>query len=437
MSFILYGLVILALAFLGAPLFSIIGVIGLVAFTSADIDSSAIIVEMYRLASAPTLIAIPLFTFAGYMLAESRTPQRLVALAQACFGWVRGGLAVVALVSCAIFTAFTGASGVTIIALGGLLYPILIQEKYSEKFSLGLLTTSGSLGLLFPPSLPLILFSMVASNARTIGGTTPDATIDKLFVAGILLGLLLVVVLSLYSIRQGRRANVPKLPFTWTNVWEALKDAAWEIPLPFLIIGGIYVGWFTATEAAAVTAFYVLIVEVFIYKDLKLFSDIPRVMQESMVLVGAILVILGCAMGLTNYLIDAEVPMKLFSLIQQFIQSKAVFLILLNIFLLIVGMMMDIFSAIIVVVPLIIPIATAYEVNPVHLGIIFLTNLEIGYLTPPVGLNLFISSFRFEKSISTVVRAVLPYIGILLVALAIITYVPGLSLWMVDLFQIK
>ncbi len=437
METILIALLLIALAFFGSPLFSIIGAIALLAFHAIEIDTSAIIVEMYRLASQPTLIAIPLFTFAGYVIAESKTPKRLVALSQAFFGWIPGGLAIVALVSCAIFTAFTGASGVTIIALGGLMYPILLQQKYSEKFSLGLLTTSGSLGLLFPPSLPLILYAMVASNSRTMGGSVPDVTIDKLFIAGILPGILLVAILAAYSIHQGKREQIPRIQFNWKNIWITVKDAAWEIPLPFLIIGGIYGGIFTATEAAAVTAFYVLIVEVFIYKDLKLFSDIPRIIKESMVLVGAILVILGCAMGLTNYLIDEEVPMKLFTLIQQFISSKAVFLILLNIFLLIVGMMMDIFSAIIVVVPLIIPIASAYDINPVHLGIIFLTNLEIGYLTPPVGLNLFISSFRFGQPISKIVRAVLPYIGILLIALIIITYVPNLSLWLVDLFSVK
>lgn len=433
----LFIILLVILAFLGSPLFSIIGAIALLAFHSAEIDTSAIIVEMYRLASQPTLIAIPLFTFAGYILAESKTPKRLVALSQAFFGWMSGGLAIVALISCAVFTAFTGASGVTIIALGGLLYPILIQEKYSEKFSLGLLTTSGSLGLLFPPSLPLILYSMVASNSRTVSGSIPDITIDKLFIAGILPGILLVVLLSTYSMQKGRKLNVPTIPFSWQNVLSACKNAIWEIPLPFLIIGGIYSGLFTATEAAAVTAFYVLIIEVFIYKDLKLFPDIPRIMKDSMVLVGAIIVILSCAMGLTNYLIDEEVPMKLFELIQSYISSKVVFLILLNIFLLIVGMMMDIFSAIIVVVPLIIPIATAYQINPVHLGIIFLTNLEIGYLTPPVGLNLFISSFRFEKPVASVVHSVLPYIGILLIALIIITYFPQLSLLLIEIFNIK
>ncbi|TAK65859.1 MAG: TRAP transporter large permease subunit [Bacteroidetes bacterium] len=426
MKTLIIAAILVAFAFLGAPLFSIIGSIALLAFQGEGIDISAVIVELYRLSSAPTLIAIPLFTFAGYLLAESKAPQRLVALSQAFFGWIPGGLAIVALISCAVFTAFTGASGVTIVALGGLLYPILLKEQYTEKFSLGLLTTSGSLGLLFPPSLPIILYGLVA-----------EISIDKLFAAGILPGILLVTVLSVYSIRQSSATHVHRIPFEWKNVRSSVRNAIWELPLPFLIIGGIYLGWFTATEAATITAFYVLVVEVFIYRDLKLFSDVPRVMQESMVLVGAILMILGCAMGLTNYLIDQEVPMKLFEWIRAFIGSKAVFLILLNIFLIIVGMMMDIFSAIIVVVPLIIPIATAYEVDPVHLGIIFLANLEIGYLTPPVGLNLFISSFRFSKPITTVVKSVLPFILILLAALAIITYVPELSLWLVNAMQVQ
>ena len=432
-----YIILLVILAFLGSPLYSIIAAIALLAFTSADIDTSAIIVELYRLASQPVLLAIPLFTFAGYLLAESKTPQRLVALSQALFGWLKGGIAIVVLLTCALFTAFTGASGVTIVALGGLLYPILIKEGYGEKFSLGLLTTSGSLGLLFPPSLPLILYSMIAYNVQVSGGVASDVTIDRLFVAGIVPGFLLVFVLALYSVRQFRKSSLPTIKFEWTKVLKSIKDAIWEIPLPFIILGGIYGGFFTATEAAAVTAFYVLIVEVFIYRDLKLFTDVPRIMKESTILVGSIIVILGCAMGLTNYLIDEEIPMKLFNVIQGFITNKAYFLILLNIFLLIVGMMMDIFSAIIVVIPLIIPIANAYDVNPVHLGIIFLTNLEIGYLTPPVGLNLFISSFRFNRPITEVIRSVLPFILILLIALVIITYIPQLSLWLVDLIWKK
>lgn len=426
METLLVALALVALALLGAPLFAIIGTIAMLSFHADGIDTSVIIVELYRIGSNPSLVAIPLFTFAGYVLAESNAPTRLVNLARAFFGSLSGGLAVVALVTCALFTAFTGASGVTIVALGGLLYPILLKEQYPERFSLGLITTSGSLGLLFPPSLPIILYAVVA-----------QISIDKLFAAGIVPGVFLLAALSLYGIRQGKKWRVPKTPFSWANVRSSVRAAAWEIPLPVVIIGGIYSGVFTATEAAAVTAFYVLIVEVFVYKDLKLFTDVPRVMKDGMLLVGAIMMIICTAMGLTNYLVDAEVPMRLFELTKTFISSPTMFLVVLNIFLIIVGMMMDIFSAIIVVVPLILPIAVAYEINPIHLGIIFLTNLEIGYLTPPVGLNLFISSIRFGKPVFTVVRATLPYIGILLAALIVITYVPGLSLWLVTLLGIK
>jgi tripartite ATP-independent transporter DctM subunit len=327
----------------------------------------------------------------------------------------------VALVTCALFTAFTGASGVTIVALGGLLYPVLLNERYPEKFSLGLVTTTGSLGLLFPPSLPIILYSLVAA-----------ISIDQLFAAGLLPGILLVVALSIYSVQRLRKLDLPRHAFSWRAAVKALREAVWEIPLPIVIVGGIYGGIFTATEAAAVTAFYVFFVEVFITRDLNLWRDIPRVMRESMILVGAILMIIGVAMGLTNYLIDQEVPTRLFEFTRTFISSPLMFLIILNLFLIVVGMMMDIFSAIIVVVPLIAPIAAAYGIDPVHLGIIFLANLEIGYLTPPVGLNLFISSLRFDKPVFTVVRATLPFIAILLIALLIITYVPALSLWPVQ-----
>jgi len=414
------------LALLGAPLFTIIGAIALLAFSGQGIDPSVIIVDLTRIATNPTLVAIPLFTFGGYLLAESKAPIRMVNLARALFGSIPGGLAVVALLTCAIFTAFTGASGVTIVALGGLLYPILLKENYPERFSLGLVTTSGSLGLLFPPSLPIILYGLVAS-----------ISIDKLFAAGLLPGLLLLVLLSGYGVIKVRRLNVPKHRFVMAEAIAAIKEAAWEIPLPIVIIVGIYTGVFTATEAAAVTAFYVFVVEVFVYKDLHLSRDIPRVMKDSMLLVGAIIMIICVAMGLTNFLIDQEIPNALFEFTKRFVSSGTMFLVVLNLFLIIVGMMMDIFSAIIVVVPLILPIAKAYGIDPVHLGIIFLANLEIGYLTPPVGLNLFISSLRFDKPVFTVVRATLPYIGILLVALLIITYVPQLSLWLVTLLGVK
>ena len=419
MSLILVVLALIILVFIGAPLFTIIGTVALYGFYVEGVDTAAVMVELYRLASQPVLLAIPLFTVAGYFLAESKAPKRIIAFAQAVIGWMPGGRAIVVLGSCAGFTAFTGGSGVTIVALGGLVYPILIQEGYKEKFALGLVTTSGSLGLLFPPSLPIILY-----------GTFAEVSIDNLFRAGIVPGTILVLVIAVYSIYHGRKAKVPRHVFEWKKLRTALKGIAWEIPLPFFIVGGIYGGYFTATEAAAVTAFYVFVVEVFIYKDLKLTTDVPRVMKESMVLVGAILMILGCAMGLSSYLIDQQVPQHLFEFISQVVTSKIVFLMLLNVFLLVIGMMMEIFSAI-VVVPLIVPVAMQYGINPVHLGIIFLANLEIAYLMPPVGLNLFMASFRFNKPIGKIAIATLPFIFVLFIALILITYVPELSLWLV------
>jgi len=374
---------------------------------------------MARLANTSTLIAIPLFTFAGYILAESNAPKRLVNLTQALFGWIPGGLAIVVLISCAIFTAFTGASGITIVALGGLVFPALIKANYSEKFSLGLVTTSGSLGLLFPPSLPLILYAFVA-----------QVDVDKLFIAGIIPGILLILLLSTFSVIKNYK-TIQTQKFSPQNLLRATIDAIWEIPLPLLIIGGIYAGIFTVIEASAITAVYVLLVEFFIYKDLNLKKDLPKIMKESMILVGGILIILASALGLTSYLIDEQIPMKIFEFIQKYISSKYTFLLLLNLFLLVVGMLMDIFSAIIVVVPIITPIALKFGVDPIHLGIIFLTNLEIGYLTPPVGLNLFISSFRFEKPIIKIYLATLPFIFMLFIALLIITYVPEISLFLV------
>ena len=420
---ILIGLILLALALFGTPLFVIISAIALIAFYFSGISSAAVIVELYRLASMPILLAIPLFTFAGYLLAESNTPRRLVNLSRAYFGWMPGGLSIVTLISCAIFTAFTGASGVTIIALGGLLYPVLLQEKYPEKFSLGMLTASGNLGLLFPPSLPIILYGVIS-----------EVSIDKLFIAGIIPGILMIILMSGYSVYHVRNIKVPTSKFTFRNAWKATREAAWEIPLPFIILIGIYGGYITITEAASVTAFYVFIVEVFIYRDIKIRKDLVRVIKDSMVLVGGILVILGAALGLANYMVDAEIPMKILGFMKTFITSKALFLVTLNIFLLIVGFMMDIFSATLVVVPLIIPIATNFGVDPVHLGIIFLANLGIGYSTPPVGMNLFIASFRFNKPIVQLYHAALPFIIVLLIALVLITYIPDLSLWLVRIF---
>jgi len=415
MAFLIVPLILL-LAFLGSPVFTLIGGGSILLFAGAGIDSSAVIVEMLRLASLPALIAIPLFTFSGYMLAESKTPQRMLALAEAMFGSLPGGLAIVALLTTSLFTAFTGASGVTIIALGGLLYPILSKQGYPEKFTLGLLTTTGSLGLLFPPSLPIILYGLVAK-----------IDIDSLFKAGLLPGTLLLAALSVYAFYTARKAGIKPLPFRMADLKTSARAAAWEIPLPFVIIGGIYLGLFTASEAASVMAFYVLITEVFIYKDLKLFVDIPRVAVKSMLLVGAIFMVLGTALGFTNYLIDAQIPDKLFSWLHTFVSSKVLFLVLLNAFLLVINMI-EIFSAIIIVVPIIVPVAAGYGIDPVHLGIIFLLNLEIGYMLPPLGLNLFLAGSRFHKKLPTLYRATGPFLLILLAMLALVTYFPSLSL---------
>jgi C4-dicarboxylate transporter, DctM subunit len=414
-------LLIIIFALLGTPLFVIMGLSALAAFSFTDVDSSAVAVEIYRIASAPTLLTIPLFTLAGYLMAESNSPKRLLRFADAALGWMPGGIAIVSLVICAFFTAFTGASGVTIIALGGLLYPILKSEGYSEKFSMGLITTSGSLGLLFPPSLPIILYGIVAG-----------VDILDLFKAGIAPGILLIVVLAAWSIKNGYSINLARKPFLWNELWLAFKGCFWELLLPIGILVGIYGGIVTATEAAALTAFYILLVEVFIYRDLNLTKDVPKIIVESMSLVGGILLILCCAMGLTNYLIDEQIPMRILAVMSEVFDNKYTFLLFLNIFLLVVGSFMDIFSAIIVVVPLIIPIAEQFGIHPIHLAIIFLTNLEIGYITPPVGINLFISSYRFKRPITELYRASLPYFFLLVFALLIITYVPTLSLLWVD-----
>lgn len=418
MSATLAGFGIVFLAIIGVPLFVIMSLAALVAFTYSGVEVSAVAQEFYRIASAPTLMTIPLFTFAGYLMAESQSPKRLLRLAEAGLGWMPGGISIVALVVCAFFTAFTGASGVTIIALGGLIYPILKQDGYSEKYTLGMITASGSLGLLFPPSLPIILYGLVAK-----------VDIDKLFKAGIVPGIVIMVILSVWAIINSPKDQKKTHKFDMKEFVSALKSAWLEAILPVAVLVGIYGGIVTVTEAAAFTALYIFVIEVFIYKDLSLSRDIPKITVESMSLVGGILLILCCALGFTNFLVDEEVPMKIFALMKIYLKDKYSFLLFLNIFLLIVGCLMDIFSAIVVVVPLIIPIANDFGIDPVHLAIIFLANLEIGYLTPPVGINLFIGSFRFGKPITELYRAAVPFLLLLILALVIITYVPSLSLF--------
>ncbi len=416
------ALVLLLLALLGAPLFSIIGAGALWGFHSEGIDLQVVTIEIYRLAEMPILLAIPLFTFAGYVLGESQAPARMVRMAHALLGWMPGGLAIVALTACAFFTAFTGASGVTIVALGALLYPALQQAAYPERFNLGLITTSGSLGLLFAPSLPLILYGVIAQQSSL---HTP-VNIDDLFLAGILPGLLMMVLLAAWSMWKQPKGQLTT-SFDSKEILSAIRESIWEIPLPFLVLGGIYGGYFAVSEAAAVTAVYVLVVEVFIKREVK-FRELPEIIRESMVLVGAIILILGVSLASTNYMVDAEVPTKIFESIRSFIENKWTFLIALNVFLLGLGMMLDIFSALIIIVPIILPIAAGYGIHPVHLGIIFLANMQLGYFTPPVGMNLFIASFRFNKPVMELYIATLPFFFILLFAVLLITYWPSLSL---------
>jgi C4-dicarboxylate transporter, DctM subunit len=422
----LIGLGLLLLALFGAPLFAIIAASALLGYQHAEIDLAALAVEVYRLAEMPVLLAIPLFTLAGYLLGESGAPRRLVNLSQALFGWLPGSLAAVALITCALFTAFTGASGVTIIALGALLYPALQQAGYDEDFNLGLITTSGSLGLLFAPSLPLILYGIVAQQSA-VGKAV---SIDQLFIAGILPGCLMLILLLGYCLWRNRSRGRQPQTQEVVGLGRALREAAWELPLPFIVLGGIYSGYFAVSEAAAVTALYVLVVEVVILREVRL-PQLPGLIRQSMVMVGGILIILGVSLASTNYLIDAGVPERLFAWVQVHVSSRLTFLIWLNIFLLLLGALLDIFSALVLVVPLILPVAVGFNVDPLHLGIIFLANMQIGYLTPPVGLNLFIASFRFEKPILTLYRATLPFLLILLLCVLIITYWPWLSLGLV------
>lgn len=412
------ALILVVIALIGAPLFTVLAAGGLLASHGADISPDILIIEMNRLATSPNMIAIPLFTFAGVLMSSGGAPQRLVNFYRAAFGWMPGGLAIVTIGSCAFFTAYSGASGVTILALGGLLYPILRGEGYTDRFSLGLLTTSGSLGLLFPPSLAILIYGIVAG----VG-------IDKMFLAGLIPGALLMALLALYSMAKGRKSNVVKHKFDFNILITTIRGTIWDLLLPIGVITGIFGGFVSIMEAAAVTAAYVIIVETWIYKEIDLGTQFFGLLVETCTLFGSLLAILLVALGLTNLMIDAQLPMIILEAIETRIDSTLEFLLLLNLFLLLVGAMMDIFSAIIVVVPLILPLASRYGIDPIHLGIIFLANLEIGYSTPPVGINLFIASQRFGKNIVTLFKSTLPYLLIMFVWLLMVTYIPEISLW--------
>ncbi len=532
MTYLIAQALVIVLALAGLPLFLVLGALALLGYVSSGQNLELFYAANIRpVATNPIFLAIPLFTLAGYLMAESGTPNRIVRLSRAAVGWMPGGLAIVALVACAVFTAFTGASGVTIVALGGLLMPALLKDGYPERFTLGLLTTGGSRGLLFPPSLPLIVYAMIAGlamegasqwreeapspatearspaerpargevekalddemdrlldddgdqpnaeDAEDLGvdieaevaamrsaagagspalsgdegavpgpaagtGAVPGRTaptqvsVDRLFVAGALPGAFALLLVALYSVFVGVRHRVPRAPFAWPELGRALWASAWEVPIPLIIVVGIYGGFFTAMDAAAIVAAYVFIVEVLIYRDIPP-GQLPRIFRESMVLVGGILLILMSALALTNYFIDREVPQRLFALIRDSITSPFMFLLILNVFLLIVGCLMDIFSAILVVVPIITPIALHYGIDPVHLGIVFLTNLEMGFSTPPVGVNLFVGSLAFRRPVVVLYRAALPYLALSLVALLAITYWPDLSLFLVRLTGVQ
>jgi len=413
----LFGIIItLSLALLGTPLFIVIAASGLLFLYHSGIDSSALIIELYKLARTPSLPALPLFALAGYLLAASVAPRRLVRLANALLGWLPGGLAAIALLVSAVFTALTGATGLTIIALGGLLFPALQMQKYPEKFSLGLLTTSGTLGILFPPSFPIILYGIVA-----------QVNIDQLFLAGIMPGLLMVLLLSLYGAWKGLRARVTRPRFSVRELGSALRESIWEIPLPLVVLGGIYSGVVAISEAAVLMVLYVMIIEMGVYREIKPRDLIPIILKSS-VLVGGILIILGVSFGLSNTLINEEIPSRFLEFMKSHVQSPLFFLFWLNLFLLGAGCLLGMFPALIVLAPLILPVAQAYGLHPIHLGIILLTNLEIGASFPPVGINLFVSSMRFERPVLELYRASIPYILILFLVLMVITYWPPLSL---------
>ena len=415
------------LAIIGAPLFAIFGAASMLLFWALpDTSITGVANDVFseKFADSPLLVTIPLFTFAGYLMAESGTPQRLVRVSRAWLGWMPGGLAMVCLVASAFFTTFTGGSGITIVAIGGLLYPALVSDKYDENFSLGVVTTGGSLGLLFPPSVPMIIYGVVAG-----------IMIEKLFLAALIPGIISVAALAIYSSIIGIRQKMPRTSFVRGEAFKAFWEAKWEALLPVALLGGMYSGLLRIHEAAAFTAIYTLFIEVWIYRDVSFRTDLPRIIRESMTLVGAILIILSTAIGFTAFLIQARVPMMILESMEGIIHSQVMFLVALNFFLIGVGMLMDIFSAIVVVVPLIVPIALGFGVDPYHLGVVFLLNLEIGYLTPPVGLNLFIASFRFNKPITQLYRSVLPFIGLLGIALIIVTYVPALSTWLPNMLE--
>ena len=408
--------ILIALALVGMPLFVVMGAAALSATQAAQLDPALLMVEFARLAASPNLVAIPLFVLAGATLGQGGAPHRLVRFFNALLGWMPAGMAAVTMVTCMVFTAFSGASGVTILALGGLLFPMLKESHYPEKFSLGLVTSGGSMGLLLPPSLVVLLYGVVA-----------QVNIGDLFIAGLLPTLLLFVIVGAYAMLRGAR-KAPQQAFEWGELVAAARLGWADLLLPVGVIGGLVGGWLTVAELAACTALYALVLETLIHRTLKV-KALVWVAYEAATLVGSLFIILGLSLGLTNLLVDAQVPMHLLDWVVEQVHSPLEFLMWMNLALLAVGCMMDIFSAIVIVTPLLMPLAVHFGIHPVHLGIVILANLEIGYLTPPVGINLFLSSQRFNQPILTVFRATLPFLVLMLGWLAMVTYLPSLSLW--------
>lgn len=411
------ALLLLAVAtIIGIPVFTTLGGVALILFWGQQIPVASLSVDHYSMVMNPSLATFPLFTMAGYFLAEGGAPRRFLSVFQALFGSMSGGAAIVTALICAFFTSFTGASGVTIVAIGGLLMPVLLAERYSHKTALGLVTGAGSLGVLLPPCLPLILYGIIAR-----------IPINKMFLGGILPGFVMVLAASVWGIGQGRKTGVARRPFEWAKARSALWEAKWELAIPLVVFAALFSGLASPVEAAALTAFYAFLVETVVYRDLSFRKDVTRVMTDCGMLVGGVLLILGVAMGLTNFLVDAEVTARAVEWTTRVIHSRWVFLLVLNLFLLVIGCLMDIYSAIMIQVPLLVPIGAAFGIDPVHLGIIFLANLELGYLTPPVGLNVYMSAYRFKKTVPEVWRAVLPIVAVLFAGVLLITYVPWLT----------
>ena len=420
MTFPLFAIFIAAL--IGVPLFIIILASAGLGFYWSDIDLTVLPIELYRITDSQILMALPLFALTGFLLSEGKTADRLVKLSHAALGWLPGGVLLIALLTCAFFTMLTGGSGVTIIALGALLHPSLMKSGYGDKFSLGLITTSGSLGLLLPPAIPLILYGIVAQQMEIA-----NVAITDLFIAGIIPALLMIVALYGYGLWANRHKHIPLVKFDFIVLLQSINAAKWELAIPLVIFVGVFSGVLVISDVAAVIALYTLFIKIFILKEVTI-TGLPKIMRETMVMVGGIILILGVSLAFTNYLVDAQVPEKVFQFVKTTIDNKYTFLILLNVFLLVLGAFLDIFAALVIMVPLILPVAINYGINPVHLGIIFVANMQIGYFTPPVGMNLFIASYRFKRSIQELYVATIPFMLVLLLVLMLITYVPELSL---------